>query len=414
MDIFAGIDFGTSGARLIAIDRSGKILCTTKTDYSEQSTTTWSRSLHELLQHLTRSVPADQLRCIAIDGTSATLLPLDSDNNPIGPAWMYNDSSHSESAEKIDSLAPADSPARGPGSSLAKWLTAQREYPALSHCQHQADWLTSMLSGKLITDTNNALKLGYDAAAEQWPDWVRKLVSPLPPALKAGSIIGPVSQSACDRFGLEASTLVAAGTTDSTAAFIATGASQPGQAVTSLGSTLVIKILSETPVSAPDYGVYSQPLGDLWLVGGASNSGCAVLNRFFTLQQLAAMTPRLKPEQPTGLDFYPLPGPGERFPLADPHKLPVLEPRPDDDLVFFQALLEGIATIEARGYELLQRLGAPLPGEIFTVGGGSVNPAWQQIRKQKLGIPLSTPIHTEAAYGSALLARQGWLSVQQV
>lgn len=47
------------------------------------------------------------------------------------------------------------------------------------------------------------------------------------------------------RFGLPSSCQVVAGTTDSIAAFIAANATEPGHAVTSLGSTLAIKMLSE-------------------------------------------------------------------------------------------------------------------------------------------------------------------------
>jgi hypothetical protein len=45
----------------------------------------------------------------------------------------------------------------------------------------------------------------------------------------------------------------------------------PGDAVTSLGSTLAIKMLSAVPVDDSSRGVYSHRLGDLWLAGGASN-----------------------------------------------------------------------------------------------------------------------------------------------
>ena len=57
-----------------------------------------------------------------------------------------------------------------------------------------------------------------------------------------------------------------AGTTDSIAAFLASGASKAGQAVTSLGSTLAIKMLSTTPVEDNKRGIYSHRLGSQWLV----------------------------------------------------------------------------------------------------------------------------------------------------
>ena len=59
------------------------------------------------------------------------------------------------------------------------------------------------------------------------------------------------------------SVLRCVGTTDSIAAFLASGAAGVGEAVTSLGSTLAIKLLSAQPVDDSRYGVYSHRLGAL-------------------------------------------------------------------------------------------------------------------------------------------------------
>ena len=84
--------------------------------------------------------------------------------------------------------------------------------------------------------------------------------------------------------------------------------------------------------------------------------------------------------------------------------LVVLEPRPDDDVEFFQAMLEGIARIEKQGYDILARLGAPKVKRVITTGGGSANPAWSRLRERILGVPVTTAVHAEASYGAALLA----------
>jgi sugar (pentulose or hexulose) kinase len=99
------------------------------------------------------------------------------------------------------------------------------------------------------------------------------------------------------------------GTTDSIAAFIAARASKPGQAVSSLGSTLAIKLLSTSPVDDASFGVYSHRLGDMWLVGGASNVGCAVLRQEkFSGAELAELSARIDPahDPPAAVGFYPL------------------------------------------------------------------------------------------------------------
>ena len=63
--------------------------------------------------------------------------------------------------------------------------------------------------------------------------------------------------------------------------------------------------------------------------------------------------------------------------------------------------------IEARAYATLTALDAPALRSVRTVGKGAGNPAWTKIRARCLGVPLLEPASQEAAYGAALLARQG-------
>ena len=201
--------------------------------------------------------------------------------------------------------------------------------------------------------------------------------------------------------------MVCAGTTDSIAAFIASGAKSPGEAVTSLGSTLVLKLLSRTRVDNSKYGIYSHRFGDLWLTGGASNTGGAVLKQFFTADELEILSREIDVMKPSELDYYPLLKPGERFPINDPNLPPQLDPRPDNSVQFLHGLLESIARIEARGYKLLQELGTDNLTRVYTAGGGAKNRVWSEIRQQYLGVPVLYSTNTEAAYGSALLAMNG-------
>jgi sugar (pentulose or hexulose) kinase len=104
------------------------------------------------------------------------------------------------------------------------------------------------------------------------------------------------------------------------------------------------------------------------------------------------------------LDYYPLLKEGDRFPINDPHLPPRLEPRPDDPKEFLHGLLSSMARIEARGYELLQQLGADKLSYVYTAGGGAANSTWTAIRAKYLKVPVVASNNTEAAYGSALLA----------
>jgi sugar (pentulose or hexulose) kinase len=415
--IAVGIDLGTSGCRAIAVGAQGEVLAYGDHPFPEPKTQAcspevWWQAVAAVIAHLGDCLSLASVSSIAVDGTSGTLLLTDAAGHPVSEVMLYDDSRARDEAARIAAVAPQDSPARGATSALAKllYLTA-RCADAPSRALHQADWILGRLCGRFDTsDENNALKLGYDIVARRWPAWLEGLGIDgrlLPRVLAPGTVVGPIDAACARALGLPPTTRIVSGTTDGVAAFLATGAARTGEAVTSLGSTIVLKVLGDRPVFVPKYGVYSHRLGDRWLVGGASNSGGAVLKNYFSDRAIAEMTPRLRPAEPTGLHYYPLHEAGERFPISDPELAPRVTPRPTDELTFFQGLLEGMAEIEARGYRLLANHGAPYPERVITVGGGACNAAWQAMRAARLGVPVETAEHEQAAYGTALLAREG-------
>ena len=142
-------------------------------------------------------------------------------------------------------------------------------------------------------------------------------------------------------------------------------------------------------------------------LGGASNTGGAVLAHYFTPAQLVQLSRHIDSSQPSPLDYYPLLKPGERFPINDPNLQPRLQPRPEDPVHFLHGLLDSLACIEAKGYALLQAQGASPIAQVYTAGGGAQNLTWQAIRHRHLQVPMLKPRHHQAAYGTALLAAAG-------
>jgi sugar (pentulose or hexulose) kinase len=422
MSLYLGIDCGTSGARAVVINAEGRVRGETHYPFEEVSdthkaclvpkTVQWHTALFALIEQLPPEIRREIIS-IAVDGTSSTVLLCDHAGKPINEPLMYNDGRAAAAIEQLRALVPPHHTVLSATSSLAKllWLIQHSTFNTQnSYFLHQADWLAFLLHGQLgISDYHNALKLGYDVENLCYPTWLENLQLPvhLPKVVVPGTPIAEVLPDIADRFGLSRGCIVKAGTTDSIAAFLASGANSPGEAVTSLGSTLVLKLLSRTRVDDSRYGIYSHRLGDLWLVGGASNTGGAVLRHFFSDAELERLSGQIDAKRESPLDYYPLLKAGDRFPINDPNLPPNLEPRPTDSVEFLHGLLESIARIEARGYQLLQQLGAANLTRVYTAGGGAKNPTWTAMRSRQLKVPILPPIHTAAAYGAALLARQG-------
>jgi sugar (pentulose or hexulose) kinase len=419
-----GIDFGTSGVRVAVIDPQG-YLQFQESDSFPPSVSDWASSWRTALFDLLAAIPLEyrqEAGAIAIDGTSSTVVLCDQIGQPLGDVLLYNDGRGQEVLPLLqDRLrsypdAPPKDIVLSATSSLIKllWLSRQPYFAQARYLLHQADWLGFLLHGHLgITDYHNALKLGYDVQNLTYPAWMTEVLASLgqpieptllPKVVPPGQAIASLQPNIAAQFSLPAGCQVCAGTTDSIAAFLASRANQPGVGVTSLGSTLVLKLLSKTPVSSRAHGIYSHRLGRLWLVGGASNTGGAVLKYFFTPTELATLSAQIDPQQPSPFNYYPLLQAGERFPINDPHFLPQIEPRPENPVAFLQGLLEGIARIEAKGYQLLEALGASRLQQVLTAGGGATNQTWSAIRQRWLGVPVAQAEYTEAAYGTAWLA----------
>lgn len=400
-----GLDFGTSGVRGILIDAATTPVWTQRVALEQQTPQAWWGALVTMFDRLPERF-RQQMAAIALNGTSGTVFLCNQQGDPISDILLYNDSRAISVAQEVQQRVPPRHPAASSTSSFSKliWMRQMYSPAANSYFVHQADWLSFRLHGQLgISDYHNTLKLGYDPEFLVYPDWIPQDSPRLPRVVAPGEAIAPITSAISQRFQLPPDCQVHAGTTDSIAAFLASGAKQPGDAVTSLGSTLVLKLLSRQRVDDGRYGVYSHRLGELWLTGGASNTGGAVLRQFFTNQELQELSDRL-PTTPSPLQYYPLTQPGERFPINDPNYPPQLDPKPEDSLAFLHGLLDSMARIEAQGYQRLGELGATRLQRVYTAGGGANNAPWQQLRQARLGVRVIPSQETEAAYGTARLA----------
>lgn len=411
-----GIDLGTSGARAVAMTPGFEIVAQGAAKLSDfgsnpRDPKNWWQAVEAALNAVLVQVDRAWVHAIAVDATSGTLLPVDAMGMTMAEPLMYDDKVDDAALlARIAAVIPAESAAHGATSGLAKALLFQ-SVPGVAKVLHQADWIAGRLAGHFATtDENNALKTGYDPIDRRWPDWLAATglnTALLPRVVAPGAPLETIAPDMASAFGLSEEVEIIAGTTDGCASFLATGADRPGDGVTALGSTLTLKLLCDRPIFAPDFGIYSHRLNGMWLAGGASNSGGKVLSHFFSADEIARLSAEIDPETSTGLDFYPLLEPGERFPVLDPAWPPRLTPRPIDDTSFLQGMLEGISAIEKLGYDRLADLGAPPLHSMRSLGGGASNPGWIAIRHNRLDVPFLPAHSQEAAAGAARLALIG-------
>lgn len=405
-DTFIGIDLGSSGLRITAIEPTGSAAAgvsrTWPANKTEQDPRLWAETLHALWAEL-RSQLSGTVRALSVCSTSGTVLAVDRRGEALGPAWMYSDRRGAVLAREHG--VP-------PSWGLSHWLWWCTQYPRASDLlAHPTDYLLGKLGGVVgLTDHTSALKSGFDPATGRWSraEAVGIDVNRLPQVVRPGTVVGKLSPS----WGMGSDVLLVAGCTDGVAGQIASGALRDGQVCVSLGSTLIFKGVSPSRLDTVDGSVYSHlhPDGEHWLPGAASTCGGAILGHFFEADCWDTLAHAAESLVPTGAAAYPLALPGERFPLVAPDFPGSLPNFDRQDPRFYAGLLEGVAFVERLGLERLTRLGMPLTGDVLTVGGGTRSDLWLKIRASVLGRDLLLP-EAEPAFGAAILAAAGYWQI---
>lgn len=437
-----GIDMGTSGVRCLVVDEAGRTVAqgssplpVPKVDvlWHEQDAELWWTGTTDALKKTSKDLRAnggrpEYIQALAVDGTSGTIVPVDRDLKPLRAGIMYNDARAHREAERLNELGEETLLRLGyrfnASFSLAKilWLiqnepdVVEKTYEVL----HQSDFITSRLSeapkryGKSMSDASNALKSGYDILEHCWPEYLSEAgieMAKLPEVKRIGQALGTVSKDIAEDLGLNPECVIVAGMTDGTAGCVASGANKIGDMNTTLGTTIVWKMLTSALVCDPEGRLYShRHPGGGFLPGGAGNSGGEGLSSFFQgspksiAENLARLASEISSGPPTGAITYPLASPGERFPFVDSNFVAFTTASKEDESFLYRSCLEGIACIERWGYEVGAELGAECEGEVWTTGKGADIDPWLQIRADFLDRPVCRASRPESAYGTALVA----------
>ena len=114
-DLALGIDVGTSGVRVAAIDQAARVVAFAASsmpaalrdhDRITQDAAAWSDGLDDAMTRLASMVDLARVGALAVDGTSGTLVAVDDRGVPVTVGSLYNDRDDDASIAVVERAAP--------------------------------------------------------------------------------------------------------------------------------------------------------------------------------------------------------------------------------------------------------------------------------------------------------------------
>ena len=399
-EVFIGIDIATSNLRAVAIDITGTPLARASEPIAPvikgndksatQDSKSWILSVDKVLTQLCKELGEKGLtpQSLLISATSGTFVLCNQDGIPIADAIMYND------GRANNPLARAAKVIEGSNKSGPVYFANTPEF-VIAHLSDQP-------LSRLPTDTSHGLKMGVDFESKDYLATTKEIAASLnitlPKVVLPGTKIATISNQLAAKLGIPPIPIYA-GMTDGCTAQIAAGGATGS--VTSLGTTMVIKVVADTNISGD--GFYSHLLpSNRYLLGGASNIGGVSYQKY--ANDIENFNNKAAQISSANFITYPLTVTGERFPIKSSTITNLISAKPDSDVMEFRGILEGIAFTERYAYDLLQRAGAKLSQTIYTTGGGGKSKVLSQIRANILNRPVAITNTTGSDMGAAFLS----------
>ena len=443
-----GIDIGTSGCKITAIDECGRILDEGFAEYetshpqpgwAEEDPEDWCVAVRGILAGLKERGTVDfaDIAAIALDGSTHNAVLLDGEMKVVRPTIMWTDQrAVAESAELNDVHGEAvfgtAYQMAAPTWTLSQMLWLQRHEPdalaRTSHVMFVKDYVRYRLTGEWCTDTIEAQgTLFFDMARKQWSPELCGLagipLDILPPLVSPTDVVGKVTAGGAAEFGLPVGIPVVCGCSDSAVEGYAAGAVEPGSCILKLATAGNVNVMTDRPVPHPKTLTYSHVVPGMWYTVVATNTAARAQRWFrdhFCAAELAeaertgrsvyAIMDDEAAQSPLGADglfFHPYLQ-GERAPYWDPQLRAsfVGATMRHTHADFVRALLEGVVFSLRDCFRTIEEMGLPVT-EFRLIGGGAKSALWTQIVADVFGYPIIVPQGCDASFGSALLAGVG-------
>jgi gluconokinase len=432
-EVLLGIDLGTTATKVVAVDRSFRVLDTTEAGYplrtgpggeAEQDP---AEVLGAALGAVATAATACRARGDEVVGLSFsaalhTLLALDADDQPIIRALSWADTRSADTAARIrrdteGELHRATGTPVHPMSPLVKLAWFGEHEPELTARAVRwcglKDFVLSRFIGRLVIDTSCASATGLMSLRTL--DWhpealrVAGVSAAALPELVAPTTVFRLSAPVA---GLPAGLPVIAGAGDGPLANLAVGAVRPGTAALSLGTSGALRVAHDEAAVDKDCALFCYGLADgLWVLGGAISNGgvvgqwAAELFGPTPIAQLLAEAERVAPGADGVIAVPHLLG--ERAPWWDAagHGALIGLRREHGRAQLTRALVEGVGYQLAMVRDAVLAAGAEI-AEVRATGGAFRGPLWAEVLAAALGTDLLVGSDTAGSgFGAALL---GW------
>ncbi len=296
MDILLGIDFGTGGCKVSAIDFTGNLVGEASSEYptyhehpgwSEQEPADWWTALRAALAALAaKGVDLGACRACALDGSTHNAILLDADYRPIRRTIMWTDQRSVAECDLLrreygDAIFRTCYQMPAPTWTLPQlmWLRAH-EPDVLARTRHVLfvkDYVRFLLTGEAMTDHIEAQgTLFYDMAGKRWDESLTTLAGLRPEALprlcEPTDLAGHVTARAAAETGLPEGMAVVCGTSDSAVEDYGAGAVEPGDLIIKLATAGNVNVMTAEPHPHPKTLTYGHVVPGLWYSVSATNA----------------------------------------------------------------------------------------------------------------------------------------------
>ena len=396
--------------------------------WSEQDPTDWYDQTIEGLSELTNGICPPEIGGLSFAGQMHGLVALDSADNVIRPAILWNDGRTGAETSYLNNtigrkaLVEYTSNIAFAGFTAPKLLWMREHEPDLfariDKIMLPKDYLLYRFTGIHASDYSDAAgTLLLDVPRKKWSPQMIEICglseNALPALHESYEVIGGLTRQVAEETGLLAGTPVIAGAADNAAAAIGTGTVGRNKCNLSLGTSGTLFISGDGFTADPDVPVHYFVHAD----GGFHLLGCmlsaASCNQWWCEDILESGDYASETKGITSLGDNPvffLPYlMGERSPHNDPKVRGMFLglSRDTTRTQMTQAVLEGVSFGLRDLLEAARQLGANI-SEATICGGGAKSSLWCRITSDILNIPLTRLKAEEGpGLGAAILAAVG-------